>query len=511
MSDAIIEIPRTHNPYTTEGVRRDDDGTPHYASLPPSLIDMLRSHVESRRDQEAVVEVDGRRLTYGDLWNRASRVAGGLRARGLNTGDRVAIRYPAGINWVLTFWGTILADAIPAALNTRWTESEVDFAVADTDVRMTLGPDDELPDGDPYIAEGKQLADTAAFFFTSGTAGFPKAVPITHEMFLTNAENMARVLANPKPSGTELRTLISVPLFHVTGCNSQLLVAAYVGGTAVIMPELDPVRLLQAVTEEEISFLVTVPAVYALLLRNPAFPAEGMSGVRWVGYGGAPIAPSLVQSLRTSFLGAQVFNGYGLTETASLMTCLPDADAVDHADSVGFAMPSIDIGIVPFDDDHSMGELVCRGGNVTPAYWNRPEENEASFQGGWLHTGDVAHIDAAGRVHIVDRIKDIINRGGENVSSIEVEAALLASPGVVDAAVLPVPDDVMGEKVGAVIYGGDEQPDITEVIASCEERLSDFKIPQYVSVADAALPRNAGGKLLKGQLRGNVDWGQPLR
>src|SRR5690625_3980370 len=117
MSDAIIEIPRTHNPYTTEGVRRDDDGTPHYASLPPSLIDMLRSHVESRRDQEAVVEVDGRRLTYGDLWNRASRVAGGLRARGLNTGDRVAIRYPAGINWVLTFWGTILADAIPAALN----------------------------------------------------------------------------------------------------------------------------------------------------------------------------------------------------------------------------------------------------------------------------------------------------------------------------------------------------------------------------------------------------------
>src|SRR5690625_4208440 len=125
MSDAIIEIPRTHNPYTTEGVRRDDDGTPHYASLPPSLIDMLRSHVESRRDQEAVVEVDGRRLTYGDLWNRASRVAGGLRARGLNTGDRVAIRYPAGINWVLTFWGTILADAIPAALNTRSEERRV--------------------------------------------------------------------------------------------------------------------------------------------------------------------------------------------------------------------------------------------------------------------------------------------------------------------------------------------------------------------------------------------------
>lgn len=511
MSSPVIEIPRTHNPYPTDGVRRDDDGTPHYEDLPRSLIDMLRSHAGSRRDQEAVAEIDGQRLTYGELWYRASRVAGGLRARGLNSGDRVAIRYPAGINWVLAFWGSIMADGIPAALNTRWTENEVEFAVSDTDARIILGPDDELPDGDPYVAEGKQLNDIAGFFFTSGTAGSPKAVPITHEMFLTNAENMARVLANPRPSGTELRTLISVPLFHVTGCNSQLLVAAYLGGSAVIMPELDPQRLIEAVTDEEISFLVTVPAVYALLLRNRAFPAEGISGVRWVGYGGAPIAPSLVQSLRASFLGAQVFNGYGLTETASLMTCLPDLDAVDHADSVGFAMPSIDLGIVPLADDHTTGELVCRGGNVTSAYWNRPEENTASFRDGWLHTGDVAHIDDAGRVHIVDRIKDIINRGGENVSSIEVESALLAAPGVVDAAVLPVPDDVMGEKVGAVIYGGDEQPNIADVIAACREQLSDFKIPQYVSVADAALPRNAGGKLLKGQLRGNVQWGQPLR
>jgi acyl-CoA synthetase (AMP-forming)/AMP-acid ligase II len=148
---------------------------------------------------------------------------------------------------------------------------------------------------------------------------------------------------------------------------------------------------------------------------------------------------------------------------------------------------------------------------VAATYWNRPEATAATFADGWLHTGDVVRVDDAGRVHIIDRLKDIINRGGENVSSVEVEAALLAAPTVADACVLAVPDDVMGEKVGAVLFGGPEQVDVSSVLEHCRGQLADFKVPQYVTVVDEALPRNAGGKLLKGKLRKEVRWGEPLR
>jgi acyl-CoA synthetase (AMP-forming)/AMP-acid ligase II len=258
--------------------------------------------------------------------------------------------------------------------------------------------------------------------------------------------------------------------------------------------------------------MVTVPAIYSLLLRHSGFAAVDVSGVRWVGYGGAAIAPSLVRSVKCAFGQATVFNGYGMTETASLITVLPDRDAVEHADSVGYAVPSVDLGLIPFEgDEPGVGELVARGANVTASYWNRPEATAATFADGWLHTGDVVRVDDAGRVHIVDRLKDIINRGGENVSSVEVEAALLGAPNVADACVLAVPDDVMGEKVGAVLFGGGDDIDVPAVVEHCRGQLADFKIPQFVTVVDSALPRNAGGKLLKGKLREQVRWGDQLR
>lgn len=336
-------------------------------------------------------------------------------------------------------------------------------------------------------------------------------MPTTHEAFLTNTENMLRSMGEPGDLGEALRTLISVPLFHVTGCNSQLLVAARVGGAAVIMPALDLDGFLAALAAERISFLVTVPAIYSLLLRHANFGAADVSAVRWVGYGGAPIAPSLVRSVQDAFPTATVFNGYGMTETASLLTVLPDTDAVAHADSVGYAVPSVDLGVVAVGDDPLTGELVARGANVTGSYWNRPEATSATIVDGWLHTGDVVRVDDASRVHIVDRLKDIINRGGENVSSVEVEAVLLSAPSVADACVLAVPDDVMGEKVGAVLFGGPDTVDVAAVMDHCREQLADYKVPQYVTVVDSALPRNAGGKLLKGRLREQVRWGEPWR
>ncbi len=512
---AVMEVSRDHNPFPLTGVSRDANGIPRYEDLPATLLEMLDEQVERRPDSEALVELSAGgagRLTYRQLWDRASRVAGGLAAAGVRPGDRVAVRYPAGIDWALAFWGTVMAGAIAVAVNTRSARPEIEFVLSDSGARVDLAPDTPLPDGHPYVTERLERADTAALFYTSGTTGHPKGVPTTHEAFLTNTENAVRCLEQPRDLGEGMRTLISVPLFHVTGCNSQLLAAARVGGASVIMPALNLDELIAALSGERISAMVTVPAIYSLLLQHKGFAKADVSGIRWVAYGGAPIAPSLVRSVKEAFPAAKVFNGYGMTETASLMTVLPDRDAVEHADSVGYAVPSVDLAIAPFrGDEPGVGELVARGANVTANYWNRPEASSATFADGWLHTGDVVRVDEAGRVHIIDRLKDIINRGGENVSSVEVEAVLLAAPKVVDACVLAVSDDVMGEKVGAVLFGGPERIDVPAVLEHCRGQLADFKVPQYVTVVDEALPRNAGGKLLKGKLRERVQWGDPLR
>ncbi|MCV7351607.1 class I adenylate-forming enzyme family protein [Mycobacterium parmense] len=507
----MTEIARGANPFPTTGVSRDARGVPHYDDLPDTLLDMLADQVDRRPDSEAVVEPGAGRLTYRQLWERAARVAGGLRAAGLRRGDRVAVRRPAGIDWVLAFWGAVMAGGVAVAVNTRSAQPEVDFVLSDSGARGDLSADAPLPDGQPYVSTELGPRDTAALFYTSGTTGHPKGVPTTHEAFLTNAENNLRCLDQPRDLGEEMRTLISVPLFHVTGCNTQLLVAMRLGGAAVIMPALDLEELIATLSAERISSMVTVPAIYSLLLRHKGFASADVSGVRWVGYGGAPIAPSLVRSVKDAFAAATVFNGYGMTETASLMTVLPDADALAHADSVGYAVPSVDLAVIGSGADSRTGELVVRGANVTAGYWNRPEATEATIVDGWLHTGDVVRVDDAGRVHLVDRLKDIINRGGENVSSVEVEAVLLAAPGVADACVLAVPDDVMGEKVGAVLFGGPDRVDVPAVLEHCRGRLADFKIPQYVTVVHGPLPRNAGGKLLKARLRRQVRWGDPLR
>jgi acyl-CoA synthetase (AMP-forming)/AMP-acid ligase II len=508
----VVEVPRDANPFSRAGTTPLSGGGARYDGLPATLIDLLRDRVSTAPGAEAAAEIGGGRVTYQQLWDRSARVAGGLRAAGVTRGDRVAIRYPAGLDWVLAFFGTIMAGGIAAAVNTRLAPPELEAVLDGTGAAVDLAPETPLPDGPPYVADDLAESDVAAFFYTSGTTSGPKAVPTTHLAFLTNAENLKRTMGITGASDTP-RTLISVPLFHVTGCNSQLLAALYLGGSAVIMPALDVGGLLTAITAEHVTWITSVPAIYALLFRHPSFETADTGGVRWIGYGGAPIAPSLVAAVQRAFPAARVKNGYGMTEASSLLTVLPHEDAVDHADSVGYAVPSVDLAILPLGDDPATGEVVARGPNVMTGYWNQPEETRAAFIDGWLRTGDVVRVDDAGRIHLIDRAKDIINRGGENVSSVEVEAALLTVPGVTDAAVIAVPDPVMGEKVGAVLVGGSGSGgiDVAEVLACCRERLADDKVPQFVTVTADPLPRNAGGKLLKARLRETVTWGPPLR
>ncbi|MEA2144926.1 MAG: long-chain acyl-CoA synthetase, partial [Solirubrobacteraceae bacterium] len=190
---------------------------------------------------------------------------------------------------------------------------------------------------------------------------------------------------------------------------------------------------------------------------------------------------------------------------------LPHEEAVEHADSVGFAMPVVDIALDEPDPETGVGELLVRGENVVQGYWRKEDATADTFVDGWLHTGDLARIDDDGLLYIVDRAKDMINRGGENVYCIEVESALAGAPGVGEAAVLPVPDDMMGEKVGAVIVPAEGELDVEAIVTYVREQIADFKVPQFVAVRGEPLPRNPGGKVLKKQLLQETEWGEPLR
>ena len=510
---AVEPAPRGRNPFDSSGVERGPDGVARYTGRPDSLVHMLRASVERDRGADAVIEVGGDRLTFGQLWDRAARVAGGLRASGLERGDRVAIVLPNGLDWVLAFWGAQLAGMVAVPVNTRFTESEVEYVVTNSGAAHVFRPGEPLPDAEPWAVEDLRPSDLAAIFYTSGTTGFPKGAMTSHENFLANTENAFRCIGVDKSEGPSLATLINVPLFHVTGCNSQLLVCNELGARVFILSNaLDLEGFLRTVSDEKIQMLTSVPAIYHALTRHPLFAQTDLSHVRWVSYGGAPIAADSVHGIMDAFPEARVGNGFGLTETSSLTSFLPHEEAVEHADSVGFAMPVVDLALYEPDPDTGVGELLVRAQNVVQGYWQNPDATAATFVDGWLHTGDLARIDDDGLLYIVDRAKDMINRGGENVYSIEVESALISAPGVVEVAVVPVPDDMMGEKVGAVIVTGDEQNfDVETMLAHTRERIADFKVPQYVSIRTDPLPRNPGGKILKKQLREEVEWGAPLR
>jgi long-chain acyl-CoA synthetase len=506
-------LPRGRNPFDHTGVERDAAGRARYVGRPASLVAMLRASVERDADASAVLEVGGPSLSYGELWERAARVGGGLRTLGVERGDRVAIRLGNGIDWVLAFFGAQLIGAVVVPVNTRFTEDEVAYVVGDSGARHTFEDAAPLPDGEPVEGESLEPEDLAAIFYTSGTTGFPKGAMTSHGNFLTNSENAFRCLSVERSEGPGISTLVSVPLFHVTGCNSQLIPVLELGGRVEILSgPLDFEGFFRAVGEHGVNQLVSVPAIYHAVLRHPAFAELDVSRVRWISYGGAPIAESLVHRIMEAFPKARVGNGFGLTETSSLTSFLPHEEAAEHADSVGFAMPVVDLAVDEPDQDTGVGELLVRGPNVVQGYWNKPDASAETFVDGWLHTGDLARVDEDGLLYIVDRKKDMINRGGENVYSIEVENALAGAPGVGEAAVVAVPDEMMGEKVGAVIVPtAGAELDVPAVVAYCRERLADFKVPQYIALRDEALPRNPGGKLLKKQLRDETDWGQPLR
>jgi len=374
----------------------------------------------------------------------------------------------------------------------------------------------------------------ATIFYTSGTTGRPKGAVGTHRNSVSNLMNLFFVstvgsLRRTGPvadvaSGVQNANLLSVPLFHATGCHAVLVTNTAAGGKLVMMHHFDPERALELIERERITIFGGVPAMVMQVIDSPNFAKRDTSSVKSISYGGAPCPPDLVRRIKEHFPGGAPGNGYGLTETSAMTTMNAGDDYVRKPDSVGPPAPVCDVAVVPEEyageeppadqavDPERTGELWIKGPNVVRGYWNRPTETALSFTKGWLHTGDVARIDEEGFVHIVDRAKDMIIRGGENVYCVEVEAALFEHPAVADCAVIGVPHPVLSEEVGAVVVlrpGEDVGAD--ELARFVSERLAAFNVPSRFWFRAEPLPRNPAGKVLKRELRTELLGEAPAR
>jgi long-chain acyl-CoA synthetase len=367
--------------------------------------------------------------------------------------------------------------------------------------------------------------DDATIFYTSGTTGRPKGAVGTHRNMCTNLMSLffintrgATRYGSPTLETTggksQAAFLLSVPLFHATGCHSVMVSNLAAGGKLVMMHHFDPERALQLIERERIGTFGGVPAMVMQVLDSPNFSKYDTSSVRGVSYGGAPAPPDLVRRIRAAWPIGQPSNGYGLTETSSVTSMNSGGDYIAKPESVGPAVPVCDVAVMPEDFEGAepddtvprgpdvRGELWIKGPNVVRGYWNRPEETAKTFSRGWLHTGDVARLDEDDFIYIVDRAKDMIIRGGENVYSVQVEAALFEHPAVADCAVIGVPDPTLGEEVGAVIVlrpGSKVTAD--ELRLHVKARLAGFMVPTHIWFRAEPLPRNPQGKVLKRELR----------
>ncbi len=343
--------------------------------------------------------------------------------------------------------------------------------------------------------------DTAVILYTSGTTGRPKGAMLTH---LSIAHSVLHYEAGMR-LGPDDRSALAVPASHVTGLIAIIAAMWHVGGTVVVVPEFKAEPFVQLLARERISHTLLVPAMYRLCLMSEAFAREDLSRWRVGGYGGAPMPEATIAALAERLPRLTLLNAYGATETTSPATLMPHGPAEGRADSVGVPLPCADIRVMD-DAGHELppgetGELWIGGPMVVPGYWANAEATAASFTAGYWHSGDLGSVDAEGYVRIFDRKKDMLNRGGYKVYSVEVENALMAWPGVVEAAVIGVPCPVLGERVHAVVHAPGVVPDDAALRAHCAALLADYKVPETIAWRSEPLPRNANGKVMKRLLR----------
>ncbi len=511
-----------------------------FAERPTSLWAMFAASVAATPQAEAVV-FEGQRWTYADCAAQAGALAAGFAAQGIGPGDRIvlfvdnrpefvfvllalqrlgAIVVPVGVReqrpglaYIVRQCGAIgiVADAALAARLPDAAEvTELRLRVLVTD--PSLPPAGRLPgavDLADLLRAGSAVpsaavardTDTAVILYTSGTTGHPKGAMLTHTNIV---HSVLHYQACMKLGGGE-RAALAVPASHVTGLIAIIATMLQVGGAVVIVPAFKAEAFIALMAAERVTHTMMVPAMYNLCLLQPGFASADLDAWRIGSYGGAPMPVATIDALNARLPGLTLLNAYGATETTSPVTMMPMGCTRDHADTVGVPLPAADIRVM--DDDGvelppgETGELWIAGPMVVPGYWANPEATAASFTAGHWHSGDLGSVDDQGYVRIFDRKKDMLNRGGFKIYSVEVEHVLMAWPGMVEAAIIGIPCPVLGERVHAVVYAPGVAPDDAALRRHCAERLADYKVPETWQWRTEPLPRNANGKVMKRLLR----------
>ncbi|WP_374655804.1 class I adenylate-forming enzyme family protein [Phenylobacterium sp.] len=535
----VVEIPVRGNMIRT------------FKNAPPSVRELWLSTAQFA-DRDYLVYQDDR-LTYAEAHAQVNAIAAWLFEQGVQPGDRVAIAMRNYPEWMLVYWACLSVGVAAVGMNAWWVPDEMEYAFKDAAPKVVFADAERLARiyERPSMVEGIKVVAVrteppagavayaeviagggampqvavdpdadACIFYTSGTTGFPKGAQLTHRGCVHNLMNMGfsgqvQALATARGTGVPIDptvappipvALITTPLFHVTANNCGAYAVTAGGGKLVLMYRWDAGEALRLIEREKVTAMSGVPTMARELINHPDFAATDTSSLLTLGGGGAQLPPDLVGKIDGAVKTARPNTGYGMTETCGIITAVAADFFVDKPDSCGPAMPSFEAKCV--DDDGNavptgqLGELWVKGAPVIKGYINRPEATAESITDGWLHTGDIARIDEDGFIFIVDRKKDMVLRGGENVYCAEVEAGIFRHPAVAEVTVFGVPDERLGEEVGAAVVlrpGEFVTPDALRTHLG--DLMAKHKIPRYLWFMPDPLPRNASGKFLKRELR----------
>ncbi|QXC59397.1 AMP-binding protein [Aquihabitans sp. G128] len=537
-----------------------------FASAPPSMRSIWEL-AQGYADRTYLVYED-EHLTYAEVGAQVRALAHHLRdVHGVGRGDRVALAMRNYPEWVVGYWAIVSIGAAVVGMNAWWTTPEMAHGLSDSQPKVLIadaerleralpilselraaGPlpviavrfEDDLPDDAVHWADVVTNAaadapaelppadidpdDDATIFYTSGTTGFPKGAQLTHRgsvhnilhlVFWTSVSGLAAakdgVEPSAKPAPEQLVFMGSTPLFHVTACNCLLHPATLAGGRVVLLRKWDAGRALELIEREGVTNFSGVPTMSRELLAHPDWATRDTSTLTGMAGGGAPVPPDLVGKIDDALPEGAPSTGYGLTETSGIITANASRYYLAKPSSCGPVVPTLDAKLIDEAGDDLapgpdvLGQLCVRGPIVIKGYLNRPEATAEAIRDGWFETGDIARIDEDGFVTIVDRAKDMVLRGGENVYCSEVEAAIYDHPDVAEAAVFGIPDDRLGESVAAVVVlAPGASLDQDALRAFLADRIATYKVPTSLWFRSDPLPRNATGKFLKKDLRAAV-------
>ena len=534
-----------------------------YDQAPPNMALVWAASIAYAENEYLIYGEE--RMTYGQAHTQVDALASYLTSVGVGHGDRVALSMRNYPEWALAYWATLKIGAAVVGMNAWWTGAEMEFGLADSAPKALIVDEErlkrvepeleglrknsslhvigvrvqgELPEDSIHWEDAIEKAselpsapeidispeDDVCIFYTSGTTGRPKGAALTHRGAVSNLLNlgfwnamtvtagMKAVAAGETPAGADKQagesnpgSVLAVPLFHVTGCNCGLHPVTAQGGRLILMYRWDAGVALELIEKERPSTFTGVPTMARELINHPDFETRDTSSLSHLGGGGAAVQPDLVHKIEKKIDG-RPSTGYGLTEVNGVIAMNSAHFFTAKPESTGPVVPILESRIVSEDGEDQeagqLGELWVRGGNVFRGYLNRPEANEEILTDGWFHTGDIGYLDDDGFLFLVDRAKDMVLRGGENVYSAEVEAAIYEHPSVAEAAVFAVPDERLGEAVGvAIVKLPGAQLTAEELQNHVRTLIASFKVPEHIWFSEEPLPRNANGKFLKRELR----------